>query len=719
MDGSIDDAFTDETIDLSYYPRDGYMVESAVFGAPVTGGLSVSPVTPKQDPVDGYYMIGSYEELVGYQQLVSSHIYVVEHSNARLIRDIDATGHTDWIPIGQGFSYSGTFDGQGHTIRGLNSTNSAVNSSYDGGLVSFLNSGGFVMNVGLIEAEIIGASGIAGINVGTVQACYVSGTITGETATGGVVGWNYGEVVDCYSTAGISSLDVSKTVRLGGVIGVNEKNGTVENCYSTGSVTYSGISDNVCKGTVIGRNEGTVKNCFGTLNVMPVLSAIGNDQNPGGVTNVRNSAIPVTSSSIWDFTETWYMESGAKWPLLQVFRDALDLTGAGTEENPFRITSEEDWNELADAVAEGHRISGRYFEQTEDISVTRMVGTLDHPFAGVYNGGGKTLTFTAVDAPNDCAPFSYIRNASIRDLHTKGTIHTANRWAAGLAANAGGTCTIENCRSGMRIESSHEGDGTHAGFISVLTRNSDAHVVLEGCVFDGALLGEKTTNCAGFVGYARGYLQLRNCLFLPSERTVQGEENFYRTSDDSVEILAENCYYGEEYFNKDQGIRGWAVTAGDGVTLGFGSPATAYSVSAITAYEKGMQYGSAFYAAEDETVPLTLKYSDTVPAGQKVRYYASAGTLTESGSGYTLTMPAGKVTITAELVSVTDKRGDVNGDNEVDAKDLTALARHVAKIELITEPELLQNADVDGSGDISAADLTKLARFVVKIDTTL
>ena len=82
-------------------------------------------------------------------------------------------------------------------------------------------------------------------------------------------------------------------------------------------------------------------------------------------------------------------------------------------------------------------------------------------------------------------------------------------------------------------------------------------------------------------------------------------------------------------------------------------------------------------------------------------------------------MPADKVTITAELVSVTDKRGDVNGDNEVDAKDLTALARHVAKIEHITEPELLQNADVDGSGDISAADLTKLARFVAKIDTTL
>lgn len=52
---------------------------------------------------------------------------------------------------------------------------------------------------------------------------------------------------------------------------------------------------------------------------------------------------------------------------------------------------------------------------------------------------------------------------------------------------------------------------------------------------------------------------------------------------------------------------------------------------------------------------------------------------------------------------------DVDEDMQVDAKDLTLLLRHVAKIETVTEPELLERMDLDGDGDITAADVTKLA----------
>ncbi len=63
--------------------------------------------------------------------------------------------------------------------------------------------------------------------------------------------------------------------------------------------------------------------------------------------------------------------------------------------------------------------------------------------------------------------------------------------------------------------------------------------------------------------------------------------------------------------------------------------------------------------------------------------------------------------------------GDVNGDGEVNAADLTALARHVARIEVITDAALLANADVTGEGDVTAADLTKLARYVARIISEL
>ena len=61
--------------------------------------------------------------------------------------------------------------------------------------------------------------------------------------------------------------------------------------------------------------------------------------------------------------------------------------------------------------------------------------------------------------------------------------------------------------------------------------------------------------------------------------------------------------------------------------------------------------------------------------------------------------------------------GDVNLDGQVTAADLTVMARHVAKIELITEQDSLANAEVTGDSQLYAEDLTKLARHVAKIDS--
>ena len=61
--------------------------------------------------------------------------------------------------------------------------------------------------------------------------------------------------------------------------------------------------------------------------------------------------------------------------------------------------------------------------------------------------------------------------------------------------------------------------------------------------------------------------------------------------------------------------------------------------------------------------------------------------------------------------------GDVNIDTLVNADDLTALARHVAKIEIITDSKKLKNADVNISNSVNADDLTRLARHIAKIES--
>ena len=59
-------------------------------------------------------------------------------------------------------------------------------------------------------------------------------------------------------------------------------------------------------------------------------------------------------------------------------------------------------------------------------------------------------------------------------------------------------------------------------------------------------------------------------------------------------------------------------------------------------------------------------------------------------------------------------RGDINGNGSLDDADLTALLRHVAQIELITDSEALGRANIDGIGDIDAADVTALAQMLKK-----
>ena len=63
--------------------------------------------------------------------------------------------------------------------------------------------------------------------------------------------------------------------------------------------------------------------------------------------------------------------------------------------------------------------------------------------------------------------------------------------------------------------------------------------------------------------------------------------------------------------------------------------------------------------------------------------------------------------------------GDSNGDGQVDASDLTTLARHLAKIEIIKDTDQFENCDVNHDGQVNAEDLTKLARFIAKIISSL
>ena len=194
------------------------------------------------------------------------------------------SGKTDfyeWTPIGASYSnrYTGTFDGQGHTISGLY-INKEIQSEYtvNFGLFGSIGGEGVIQNVGVEDSYFnvtvvskkgdggLCAGGVCGRNEGTITNCYSSGTISGTTRgtrkgamIGGVCGYNYeGEITNCYNTGTVSGTGDYDVI--GGVCGYNHgNNAKITNCHNSGMVSGTESAD---IGGVCGCNSETIKNCY-------------------------------------------------------------------------------------------------------------------------------------------------------------------------------------------------------------------------------------------------------------------------------------------------------------------------------------------------------------------------------------------------------------------------------------------------------------------------
>ena len=222
---------------------------------------------------NGSYTVTSADGLMNIAELVNGGKSDI---NITLDTDIDLTGK-DWTPIGTDYdnSYTGTFDGGGHTITGLTFT---TNDKY-AGLFGYLNRAGTVKNVvmegvQITSNQIYGGSigGVVGYSWGTIENCSVSGSVSGTNCVGGVVGsQKAGSIIGCSSSA-----IVKGTRYVGGVAG--EKWGTMTACYATGNVTLEINSpQDLSGGGVVGLNGGsTVLACYATGNVNSKGSNTGN-----------------------------------------------------------------------------------------------------------------------------------------------------------------------------------------------------------------------------------------------------------------------------------------------------------------------------------------------------------------------------------------------------------------------------------------------------------
>lgn len=207
-------------------------------------------------------------------------------ANGTYTRGSSNTAPEKWTPIGKYTDdndktpYTGTFDGQGHTIKGL-----YVNSASDAyvGLFGCLESAA-VRNL-TVDGYVQGCNTVGGIagyaSNAAIENCSNHCSVTGSSTSkiGGIAGLNFdgAKIIDCYNVGTIRNSNVYEAC--GGIVWGNA--GTVSNCYNVGT-----ISGNVYDGEIVGSNSGTVENCYYLAGTN--LNAVGQNDNSGNITKTAS-----------------------------------------------------------------------------------------------------------------------------------------------------------------------------------------------------------------------------------------------------------------------------------------------------------------------------------------------------------------------------------------------------------------------------------------------
>lgn len=192
----------------------------------------------------------------------------LKNATITLANDIDLSDHS-WVPIEQ---FSGTFDGQGHTISNMSVTAGVTSSA---GLFSFGSA--TVQNVNLKNVYVVSANCSVGGIIGDahtgakIENCTVEGTIlytdpgtdAWNSAVGGVVGAASNvTIANCQFSGWVYSKTVVGNNTNGGIGGIvgQANSSTISNCTNNGTVCTTAPSNNA--GGIAGRIEdSTVTNC--------------------------------------------------------------------------------------------------------------------------------------------------------------------------------------------------------------------------------------------------------------------------------------------------------------------------------------------------------------------------------------------------------------------------------------------------------------------------
>lgn len=271
---------------------------------------------------------------------------------------------------------------------------------------------------------------------------------------------------------------------------------------------------------------------------------------PFSLTAEQIAASPLAGATIKELLTSSNLDSEGK--LTLNFKDATAIAAGKPymvkwDNTPaLTISSAAEWETFASNVNDGtESYEGKVVKLNADISVSTMVGTVtsgnapENAFKGIFDGGGHTIDVNINSTDRHAtAPFRYIKDATIMDVRTTGTV-TGTMHCAGLVGFSEGTSYIKNCEVNVAVIC---GGSSHSHCGGILGHGKSSTTTVSDCLFSGSI-----SNATDAVGIIYGWGDnsthtIVNCLAAGTYTGCSGVDLLKK--DKGTEVIT-NCYKTE------------------------------------------------------------------------------------------------------------------------------------------------------------------------------
>lgn len=485
----------------------------------------------KEDP----YLIADADELnhIGHNlQLMDAHF--------RLIQDVDMSGRQIFSIGSALFPFTGTFEGDNHSIQNISSnlfeningkdakiTNvrivnpnitdgqgSLANILYNGKVMNCQVEGGVSRVGGLVYENRgilynchascdVSGSGLVSNNFGIIDKCSASGNVT----SGGLIGSNYGTISQSFATGNVSG-STSSSSYSGGFVVQNYNNGIITDCYAQGSVTgrYAAGFVGYNYGGIISRcySTGSSPSGFASRRGSPNISysfwdiqASGADYSEGGFGKTTQQLRMAKTFVGWGNEPVWTINEGYDYPRLiwenkpgDIITTQTYSQGSGTVDDPFLIYTDSHLMGIGLNPADWDK----HFKLMSDIDLSGYTGTdftIIQSFSGVFDGNGHSIhNFSyASNGIDQIGLFKFstgiIRNLNLIDVNIEAT----NGESVGSIVGYNNGGTIQNCYISGIISGTYRYIGGITGRNRGEVINCQTDVTVTGGDYIGGIAG--------------------------------------------------------------------------------------------------------------------------------------------------------------------------------------------------------------------------------------